>query len=62
VTGPLDEGRHAYIRVSDGGARVYSPKPWRELTHAERMTIKELAAIEQWQERLYAKKRSERRS
>lgn len=60
MTGPLDEGRHAYVRVSDTGVQTYNPKPWRELSHAERMTIKELAAIEQWQEWLYAKKRSER--
>lgn len=58
MTGPIDESRHVIVRVSEDGTRVYAPKPWHELTDDERRTVRELASIIQWQERLYAQRRN----
>lgn len=56
MTGPLDESRHAYVRVSEDGIQTYVPKPYRELTSDERKTIRELASIERWLDRVYAER------
>src|SRR5690349_3004006 len=61
VSGPLDESWHSYLRVSDSGVKVRTVKPHRELTHEERVRIRELQAIERWQERIYARRAARRR-
>jgi len=61
MTGPLDESRHPVIHIGDDGTHVYTPKPYIELTDEERQRVEDLAAIERWQDYLYAE-RAQRRA
>lgn len=56
MTGPIDEGRHDTIWVGQDGVQRYIPKPMRELTVEEELRVRDLAALERWMNRLYARR------
>jgi hypothetical protein len=56
VSGPLDESRHTAIHISEDGIHVHTPKPYSELTDEERRRVDDLAAIERWQDHIYAER------